>query len=68
MNPSTWMVNVCDRGVKLMRIHDGQMVEDYPIVSHAKGAIYLAAIGQGFEPPRCLRECDKRPLQTPPEC
>ena len=40
-------------------MHEGRWLESYALVSHAKGAVYLAAISQGFQPPRYLRACDK---------
>lgn len=57
--PSSWTVDVSDEGVLLTRMHEGRRCESYPIVSHAKGAVYLAAISQGFQPPRDLRACGK---------
>lgn len=57
--PSTWTVEVNADGVLLTRMHEGRRCEAYPMVSHAKGAVYLAAISQGFQPPRDLRACGK---------
>lgn len=59
MEEATWMLKVNDSGVALTRLHDGKPVEVYRRVDHASGAIYAAAISQGFQPPRDLRVCDK---------
>lgn len=59
MEEATWMLNVSDAGVKLIRMHDGKPVDVYRWVDHARGAIWAAAISQGFLPPRDLRECDR---------
>jgi len=43
----------------LKRMHRGAVVESYAPVSKERGAVYLAAISQGFQPPRDLRPFDK---------
>ena len=43
----------------LKRMHGGIVVESYAPVSKERGAVYLAAISQGFQPPRDLRLFDK---------
>lgn len=59
MIPSEWIIGVSDKGVNIMRMHNGRPIESYPMVSHAVGAVYLTAISQGLQPPKHLPECDK---------
>lgn len=59
MEAATWMMVVDAEGVEMRRLHDGKPVEVYPKMDHARGAIYAAAISQGFQPPRDLRACDR---------
>lgn len=54
--PSIWHVDVDVDGVRLTRLNSrGHPMENYARVSHARGAVWLAAIGQGFQPPRDVR-------------
>lgn len=57
--PATYVVTVDGNGVRLRRLHDGQVVEAYPAVPPEVGAVYLAAISQGLQPPRDCRACEK---------
>lgn len=59
MEDAIWSIKVSDAGVQLTRIHNGKPNESYRAVDHARGAIFLAAISQGFQPPRDLRCLDK---------
>lgn len=62
MIPSEWIVGVSAKGVNIIRLHHGRPIESYPMVKHAVAAVYLAAISQGLQPPKCLLACD-----TPPD-
>lgn len=53
-----WVIKVSKQGVRLLRLHHGKIIETYRRVDHAIGAVYTAAITQGFQPPRDLRVCD----------
>lgn len=64
MKESTWVLKVNDAGVQITRLHEGKTIEVYRAVSHAEGAIWAAAISQGFQPPRDLRECGNHDLDT----
>lgn len=59
MEKATWLIEVSDDGVQMTRMHNGKANEIYPRVPHAKGAVYAAAITQGYQPPRDLRHSDK---------
>lgn len=56
---SQWLVTIAEDTVSLRRLNDGGVEEVYAPVSKERGAIYLAAISQGFQPPRDLRLFDK---------
>ena len=52
-----WQLEVTPAGVRITRLRDaggGQWLERYGTVTPAVAAVYLAAITQGFEPPRGL--------------
>jgi hypothetical protein len=59
MEEATWMIEVNVDGVMMTRMHDGKSVEAYRRVDHRTGAVYAAAITQGFQPPRNLMACGK---------
>ncbi|MFA6015874.1 MAG: hypothetical protein WC742_12490 [Gallionellaceae bacterium] len=70
IEPSTWIVEVSERGVKLMRVRDSQnqeVIEVYPWVNRGVGAINLSAICHGYQPPRILARQDIPFEQIPPE-
>lgn len=56
-----WRVKITKNDVLLERLHDGQVIESYRKVSHAEAAVWLAAVSQGYEPPRALRRQEKPP-------
>lgn len=55
---ATWMIDVQKDGVHLRRMHNGVPCESYGVVSPAVAAIWVAAIIQGYQPPRDLRRLD----------
>jgi hypothetical protein len=56
-----WMFEQLEDGnpLGLMRYDDGQIQESYHVPDKARASVYLAAIAQGFEPPRGLKNQDK---------
>jgi hypothetical protein len=56
---AVWLIEVTDKGVKMLRMHNGKPIESYPRMTHAQAAISVAAITQGYQPPRDLRHSDK---------
>ncbi len=61
MTPSVWKIEVEDSGVRIKRMHEDRVCESYGQIPHWKAVIYAAAIVQGIQPPRDLRECDELP-------
>lgn len=54
--PAVWRVEVSAEGVHLQRLNaDGFAIERYGVMPHALGAVRLAAIAHGLQPPRDLR-------------
>lgn len=54
--PARWQVEVDEAGVQLRRVNRaGFPIECYTVVSHARAAVWLAAIAHGFQPPRDCR-------------
>jgi hypothetical protein len=58
-NFNGWAMEVSPAGIGFIRICKGRPNEVYRRVSPAAAAVYAAAISQGFEPPRALRDQDK---------
>ncbi len=56
---ATWVVDMLRDGVHLTRMHNGFPCESYRAVSPAEAVIWLAAVIQGYQPPRDLRRLDK---------
>ncbi|MEN4911425.1 hypothetical protein [Erwinia amylovora] len=56
---SKWIVVVYEDRVCFERFGDGVMLEGYAPVPPAEAAVYAAAIVNGLEPPKGLRQCDK---------
>jgi hypothetical protein len=56
-----WMFLQLEDGnpLGLMRYDDGYIQESYHVPDKARASVYLAAIAQGFEPPRGLKHQDK---------
>lgn len=54
-----WVIEIDDAGVQMTRWFNGQRNEIYAKVDHAKGAVHLAAVVNGFEPSRRLIEQDE---------
>jgi hypothetical protein len=56
-----WMFEQLEDGnpLGLMRYDNGQLQESYHVPDKARASVYLAAIAQGFEPPRGLKHQDK---------
>lgn len=53
--PARWQVEVDEAGVQLRRVNRaGFPIECYAVVSHARAAVWLAAIAHGFQPPRWI--------------
>lgn len=61
---ATWVIDVRKEGVHLRRMHNGVPCESYRDVSPAVAAIWVAAIIQGYQPPRDLRRLDKPGCKT----
>lgn len=53
-----WLLDVRADGVALRRYENGDLVESYPPVSQAEATVRVAAIIQGFQPPRRLSRLD----------
>ncbi len=58
-NFNGWAMEVTPAGIGFMRICNGRPNEVYRRVTPDAAAVYAAAISQGFEPPRVLRDQDK---------
>lgn len=56
---ATWVVDVLEDGVHLTRMHNGRPCESYRVVSCEVAVIWMAAVIQGYQPPRDLRRLDK---------
>ncbi|ELW7390519.1 hypothetical protein [Yersinia intermedia] len=56
---SKWIMVVFEGWVYFRRFENGATVESYAPVPVSKAAVYAAAIVNGLQPPRDLRECDK---------
>lgn len=71
MIKANWLVQVDDSGVRIRRligINDagvgpitGYAIESYRPVTHAVGAIWAAAVTQGYVPPRGLVATENEP-------
>ena len=62
-----WEVHISradDRVLLRRKTKDGRVEESYCPVEVHRAAVYLSAIIQGFEPPRCLMNLDKLVGQT----
>lgn len=57
VEPATWLMRVTSGGLRLVRLHEGRVVESYRFADLREGAVWAAAISQGFEPPRALLGC-----------
>jgi hypothetical protein len=57
LDPAIWLMRVTSDGLRLLRLHEGRVVESYRFADLREGAVWAAAISQGFEPPRALRGC-----------
>lgn len=57
-----WQIALRDGEVQLSRYCGGLVNETYRHMSPAEGAVAVAAIIQGFEPPRALR-CRDEPVR-----
>lgn len=55
---STWEITIDREGVSIVRKHEGKVIEGYRKVDGPVAAVWLAAISQGFQPPRDIRVFD----------
>lgn len=56
---SKWIMVVFEDQVHFSRFENGAKLESYAPVPVSKAAVYAAAIVNGLQPPRDLRQCDK---------
>lgn len=56
---ASWTMDIQRDGVQFCRTHEGRVVEAYALVDHRKAAVFVAAIINGFQPPRDLRDQGK---------
>ncbi len=56
---STWVIEVNENSARITRTEQGNAIESYGAMPIAKASVYVAAIIQGFQPPRSLLSCDK---------
>lgn len=56
-----WVIEIDGRGVRLTRYVHGSSVpnESYRIVEKEEGAVYIAAVINGYQPPRSLLRQDR---------
>jgi hypothetical protein len=53
-----WSIKIENNKIDLKRLKDGKVIEVYRPFSMTEAPVVMAAIIQGFEPPRVLRDLD----------
>lgn len=56
---STWVIEVNENSARITRTDQGNAIESYGAMPIAKASVYVAAIIQGFQPPRSLLSCEE---------
>lgn len=55
---ASWLIGFTEQGMSLTRLHHGRADASYRMYTQAETPVVLAAIAQGFEPPRRLAPLD----------